>query len=86
MSEKRLSELRMLLSEPKWEKYNTTKDPDARWNEIKSSIFNMLDRAAPIKSVIIKEKKVPCINSQLVSLGKKKEIWLITELENWLII
>ena len=33
----------------------------------------MLDRAAPVKSVTIKEQKVPWINSQLVSLGKKEK-------------
>ena len=41
---------------------------------IKSSILTILDRAAPIKSVIIKEKKVPWIKSQLVSLGKKRNM------------
>ena len=74
LSEKRLSELRILLSKHKWEEYNSIKDPDARWNQIKSAILTMLDRAAPIKSVTIKEKKVPWINSQLVSLGKKRNM------------
>ena len=64
----------MLLSKHKWENYNSIKDPDARWNEIKSATLTMLDRAAPIKSVIIKEKKVPWIKSQLISLGKKRNI------------
>ena len=33
----------------------------------------MIDRAAPVKSAIIKEQKVPWIMGQLVSLGKKEK-------------
>ena len=41
----------------------------------------MLDRASPIKSVIIKEQNVPWINIQLVSLRKKRNRARITAFE-----
>ena len=74
LSEKRLKEIRLLFKKHEWEQYYSIIDPDTRWDEIKSAFLIMLYRAAPVRSVIIKERKVSLINSQLVSLEKKRNI------------
>ena len=36
-----------------------TNDPEVRWNSIKTKITMMLNKVAPLKTIILKEKKIP---------------------------
>ena len=47
-------------------------DPNDRWIAIKCAITMMLDKVAPVKTVLLKESIVPWNNCQLVSLAKKR--------------
>ena len=74
LSKNRLNELRLLFIKYPWHIYNSITNPDARWTAIKESISTMLDQVAPVKTVLLREPKVPWYNCQLVSLAKKRNM------------
>ena len=74
ISKEKLEELRKLFNNYPWHIFNILNDPEVRWNSIKTTIIMMLNQVAPLKTIILKEKKIPWYNSSLVSLSKKRSM------------